>query len=217
MTNYQRLCEQLRALAETERHYLPLLSNASALLMAAMADLNWAGFYLMRGGQLVLGPFQGKVACIHIAVGKGVCGAAVAQRASCLVEDVHSFPGHIACDSASNAELVVPIFDGERVVGVLDLDSPSVGRFTAEDKAGLEDFVRTLESLMDMASLERFCLSTADSSVKDITEDTAVSTGKNMAEYIAGNTGKNMAEDTSHNMTKSMDSRAGESTVKEGL
>ncbi|MBO4885708.1 MAG: GAF domain-containing protein [Clostridia bacterium] len=140
MTNYNTICAQLRALAEEEKWFLPLLSNASALLWQSLPDLNWAGFYLVRGGQLVLGPFQGKTACIHIPAGKGVCGTAMAEDRTVLVPNVHEFPGHIACDSASNSEIVVPIRAGGRVVGVLDIDSPLLDRFDEEDRKGLEAF-----------------------------------------------------------------------------
>ena len=145
MTDYSLLSEQLRALTQGVPHFVANLANASALLWHSMEDLNWAGFYLMEGGQLVLGPFQGKTACIEIPVGKGVCGTAVAQRATQLVPDVHAFPGHIACDSASNSEIVVPIFKNGEVAAVLDIDSPSLGRFDEADKAGLEAFVKVLE------------------------------------------------------------------------
>ena len=145
MTDYTLLCSQLRALTEGVPHFVANLANASALLWHSMEDLNWAGFYLMEDGQLVLGPFQGKTACIEIPVGKGVCGTAVAQRATQLVPDVHAFPGHIACDSASNSEIVVPIFRNGEVAAVLDIDSPSLNRFDEADKAGLEQFVRVLE------------------------------------------------------------------------
>ena len=143
--DYTLLTAQLRAFAETDNWYVPLLSNAAALLYDALEDVNWAGFYLMRGGRLALGPFQGKVACIHIPVGKGVCGTAVAGDATQLVPDVHAFPGHIACDSASNSEIVVPIHRDGQVVAVLDIDSPSLNRFTEADRAGLEGFVRAIE------------------------------------------------------------------------
>lgn len=145
MTDYANLTAQLRALAEAEPWYVPLLSNASALLMETLPDLNWAGFYLLRENELVLGPFQGKVACIRIAPGRGVCGTALEKDETQLVPDVHAFPGHIACDSASNAEIVVPIHAGGRVRAVLDLDSPLPGRFTEADRAGLEAFVRAIE------------------------------------------------------------------------
>ena len=148
MTDYAMLASQLRALAEEENWYVPLLSNASALLIEALPSLNWAGFYLLRDGQLVLGPFQGKVACIHIAPGRGVCGTALAQDKTLLVPDVHAFPGHIACDGASESEIVVPIHAGGRVVAVLDLDSPRKGRFTEADKEGLEAFVAALEEVV---------------------------------------------------------------------
>ena len=145
MTDYTLLCSQLRALTEGVPHFVANLANASALLWHSMEDLNWAGFYLMEGGQLVLGPFQGKTACIEIPVGKGVCGTAAARRTTQLVPDVHAFPGHIACDSASNSEIVVPILKNGEVVAVLDIDSPSLNRFDETDRAGLEQFVRVLE------------------------------------------------------------------------
>ena len=147
--NYDLLCAQLRAFAEADPWYVPLMSNAAALLFDSLEDVNWAGFYLMRGGRLVLGPFAGKVACIHIAVGKGVCGTAVAEERTQLVPDVHAFPGHIACDSASRSEIVVPIFRDGRVAAVLDIDSPIPGRFTEADRAGLEAFARALEETFE--------------------------------------------------------------------
>ena len=149
--DYDLLCAQLKGLAEADGWYVPLLSNAAALLYDALADVNWAGFYLMRDGRLVLGPFQGKVACIHIPAGKGVCGTAAARDETLRVPDVHAFPGHIACDSASNSEIVVPIHSGGRVVGVLDIDSPIPDRFSAADQAGLEAFVRALEERVAFA------------------------------------------------------------------
>lgn len=145
MTDYDLLVTQLEALISGVTHFIANLSNASALLYDALDDLNWAGFYLMEGGQLVLGPFQGKPACIEIQVGRGVCGTAVAEERTQLVYDVHRFPGHIACDSASNSEIVVPIHAGGKIVAVLDIDSPSIGRFTDTDKAGLERYVKVLE------------------------------------------------------------------------
>ena len=145
MTNYPQIHAQLDALTAKTPHFIANLANASALLYQSMEDLNWAGFYLMEGGKLVLGPFQGKTACIEIAVGKGVCGTAVAENKTQLVEDVHQFPGHIACDCASNSEIVVPIRKDGQVVGVLDMDSPVFSRFDQEDQTGLEEFVRILE------------------------------------------------------------------------
>ena len=144
---YDLLCSQLEEFLLEESWYASALSNASALLMDSLPYLNWAGFYLMRGGQLVVGPFQGKPACIHISVGKGVCGTAAERNETILVEDVHDFPGHIACDSASNSEIVVPIHGREdsSVIAVLDIDSPELARFTSEDKDGLERFVSILE------------------------------------------------------------------------
>ena len=143
---YALLRSQLTALADDTLPQVSNLANASALIYDALSDLNWAGFYLMLGGELVLGPFQGKTACTRIAVGKGVCGTAVAENAIQLVPDVHAFPGHIACDSASNSEIVLPIHapDGT-VAAVLDIDSPLLARFDQEDAAGLQSLVEILE------------------------------------------------------------------------
>lgn len=145
MTDYVTLNAQLSALVGGVPHQIANLANAAALLYHTLDGLNWAGFYLLEGDTLVLGPFQGKPACIEIPVGRGVCGTAAAEDKTQLVRDVHQFPGHIACDSASNSEIVVPIHADGNVVGVLDLDSPQVGRFRPEDQAGLEEFVRILE------------------------------------------------------------------------
>ncbi len=146
MTDYKLLNQQLESLIEGVPHFIANLANASALLYNSLEELNWAGFYLMEDGKLVLGPFQGKPACIEIQVGKGVCGTAVQKRQTILVKNVHEFEGHIACDSASNSEIVVPIFCGEKVVGVLDIDSPKLCRFDENDKNGLEEFVKILEN-----------------------------------------------------------------------
>ena len=197
MTDYGLLAKQIVSLAEVDAHWLPVLSNASALLWDALDDINWAGFYLvdpvtvtraelgagsgvepdaapgaeldagsgvesgaapsayeLRTPELRLGPFQGKVACVRIPFGRGVCGTAAETKTSQLVEDVHQFPGHIACDSASNSEVVVPIVKDNQVVGVLDIDSPSVARFTQEDLTGLEQVVKALESC---ANFSDFC------------------------------------------------------------
>ena len=143
--DYTLLCAQLRSFAEADGWYVPLLANAAALLYEAMDDVNWAGFYVMRDGRLVLGPFQGQAACIHIPLGKGVCGTAAGRDETLLVPDVHAFAGHIACDSASNSEIVVPIHSEGQVVGVLDIDSPVLNRFTEADREGLEAFVKALE------------------------------------------------------------------------
>lgn len=145
VTDYKTLCAGLEALIDGVPHRIANLANASALLYETLDDLNWAGFYWMEDGKLVLGPFQGKPACIEIAVGRGVCGTAVQENRTQLVPDVHRFPGHIACDSASNSEIVVPIRKDGIVIGVLDIDSPSLGRFTEDDRGGLEAFVRILE------------------------------------------------------------------------
>lgn len=146
MTDYETLNAQLSALVGGVPHQIANLANAAALLYHTLDGLNWAGFYLLEGDTLVLGPFQGKPACIEIPVGRGVCGTAVAEDKTQLVRDVHQFPGHIACDSASNSEIVVPIHADGKVVGVLDLDSPRIGRFTEEDQAGLEEIARILET-----------------------------------------------------------------------
>lgn len=193
MADYGLLAKQIVSLAEVDAHWLPVLSNAAALLWDALDDINWAGFYLvdpvtvtgaeldagsgaepgagsgvepdavpsadpsaheLRTPELRLGPFQGKVACVRIPFGRGVCGTAAETKTSQLVEDVHQFPGHIACDSASNSEVVVPIVKDNQVVGVLDIDSPSVARFTQEDLTGLEQVVKALESC---ANFSDFC------------------------------------------------------------
>ena len=195
MTDYGLLAKQIVSLAEVDAHWLPVLSNAAALLWDALDDINWVGFYLVdpvtvtraepdagsgvepgaslepdagsgveqdaapsahepRTPELRLGPFQGKVACVRIPFGRGVCGTAAATKTSQLVEDVHQFPGHIACDSASNSEVVVPIFKDDQVVGVLDIDSPNVARFTQEDLAGLEQVVKALENCTNFSD---FC------------------------------------------------------------
>ena len=193
MADYGLLAKQIVSLAEVDAHWLPVLSNAAALLWDALDDINWVGFYLvdpvtvsgaepstgpsaapgaepdaalgaepgeapsdheLRTPELRLGPFQGKVACVRIPFGRGVCGTAAATKTSQLVEDVHQFPGHIACDSASNSEVVVPIFKDDQVVGVLDIDSPNVARFTQEDLAGLEQVVKALENCTNFSD---FC------------------------------------------------------------
>ena len=138
MTDYEALCMKLTGLLDGVPHRIANLANASALIYESLEDLNWAGFYLLEGESLVLGPFQGKPACIEIPLGRGVCGTAAQTGQTQLVPDVHLFPGHIACDSASNSEIVVPLRVDGKVVGVLDLDSPWPGRFTVEDQAGLE-------------------------------------------------------------------------------
>ncbi len=135
---YQEMAESLAALLHGERDPVANAANTAALLFMVMPALNWAGFYFLRGAELVLGPFQGKPACVRIPVGRGVCGTAVAGRQSVLVEDVHDFPGHIACDAASRSELVVPLIRDGAVLGVIDLDSPEPARFDADDRAGIE-------------------------------------------------------------------------------
>ena len=148
-TNYTALVQGLEALTGDIPYETANLANAAALLWEHLADINWAGFYKMVEGKLVLGPFQGKTACIVIPVGRGVCGTAVAENATQLVYDVHQFPGHIACDSASNSEIVVPLYVHGKIWGVLDIDSPYVGRFTEADKQGLERFASVLEHCLE--------------------------------------------------------------------
>lgn len=147
--DYSLLAAQLTALTEDVPYEIANLSNASALLWENLPDINWAGFYKMEGGILVLYPFQGKPACIRIPVGRGVCGTAVEKNQVQLVYDVHQFPGHIACDSASNSEIVLPIHVNGEIWGVLDIDSPFIGRFTEEDRIGLQKFVDVLEAVLE--------------------------------------------------------------------
>lgn len=144
-TDYHSLCKQLHALIDGVPYRIANLSNAAALLWQNLPDINWAGFYIMEEGKLILGPFQGKPACIAIPIGKGVCGTAVAEERTQLVPDVHAFPGHIACDGASNSEIVVPIHVQGTIWGVLDIDSPLLNRFSQEDQSGLEAFVQVLQ------------------------------------------------------------------------
>jgi len=144
--NYQILADQVREIIRTEPWYAAALSNISALIMSSVPDLNWAGFYLMREGRLTVGPFQGKPACIHIPVGKGVCGTAVETDSTQIVPDVHLFPGHIACDGDSASELVIPLHGSGGVVGVMDLDSPLKNRFSQADADGLKEIARILEN-----------------------------------------------------------------------
>ncbi|WP_261881549.1 GAF domain-containing protein [Vibrio pelagius] len=147
--HYRRLTKQAVALIESETDMIANLSNISALLSMELDDLNWAGFYLMKGDELVLGPFQGKPACVRIPVGRGVCGTAVATNSVQRIYDVHEFEGHIACDAASNSEIVIPFsIDGE-IAGVLDIDSPNVGRFSEIDEEGLVFFMAEVEKLLN--------------------------------------------------------------------
>ena len=146
---YALLAAQLEALLADERDFVANAAQFSAFLFHELGDLNWAGFYLNKGEQLVLGPFQGKVACVRIPFGRGVCGAAASSRQTQRVEDVHAFPGHIACDSASNSELVVPLVKDGRLIGVLDLDSPLLARFTEQDQAGIEALAQVFLRLSD--------------------------------------------------------------------
>ncbi len=144
MTDYKDLCLKLESLIGGVPHLTANLANASALLYSELPELNWAGFYLLDGDKLVLNAFQGKVACIEIPLSKGVCGAAASQGKTLVVPDVHAFSGHIACDSASNSEIVVPLIVSDRLFGVLDIDSPSFNRFDENDRAGLEKFAKIL-------------------------------------------------------------------------
>lgn len=146
MTDYIALNDTLRSLVGGVPHRIANLANAAALLWEQLERINWAGFYLLEGETLVLGPFQGKPACIEIPMGRGVCGSAAAERRTLLVPDVHKFSGHIACDSASNSEIVIPLFCDGALIGVLDIDSPYYSRFDERDREGLEEFARIIES-----------------------------------------------------------------------
>jgi GAF domain-containing protein len=146
---YAELSRDLAALLSGERDLIANAANTAALVYDALPGLNWAGFYLYKSGELVLGPFQGKPACVRIAIGRGVCGTAAARRETVLVEDVHAFPGHIACDSASNSEVVVPLVKGGELLGVLDLDSPNLARFTAADARGVERLAQIFIDSLD--------------------------------------------------------------------
>lgn len=150
--DWQTIHAQARALVEGERDATANAANLAALLFGALPDINWAGFYLLKQGELVLGPFQGRPACVRIALGKGVCGTAALRRETIVVDDVHAFPGHIACDSASNAEIVVPLVRDGAVLGVLDVDSPRFARFDADDRAGLEAIAALYLEASDLAS-----------------------------------------------------------------
>jgi GAF domain-containing protein len=143
---YTLLNQQAMAIIDSEYDLIANMANISALLFNQLSDVNWAGFYLYKENQLVLGPFQGQVACIRIPMGKGVCGTAAEQRQTLCVEDVHEFDGHIACDSASNSEIVIPIVINDRLIGVLDIDSPVFSRFDHDDKQGLERLVKMFEA-----------------------------------------------------------------------
>lgn len=145
MTDYKLLCEKLEALVGGVPHKIANLANAAALLYESLEGINWAGFYLLEGDTLILGPFMGKPACIEIPMGRGVCGASAASGKTQLVPNVHEFPGHIACDSASNSEIVVPLFCEGAVIGVLDIDSPYYSRFDERDRIGLEEFAKIIE------------------------------------------------------------------------
>ncbi len=146
--NYSELARQLQALMEGVPYRISNLSNASALLWQTMPEINWVGFYKLMDGKLVLGPFQGKPACIEIPVGRGVCGTAAQRAETVRVNDVHAFPGHIACDSASNSEIVLPIFSGGTLWGVLDIDSPFLNRFTEADEKGLKEITALLNQMI---------------------------------------------------------------------
>jgi len=149
---YDQLAAQLSSLLAGERDLIANAANFSSLVFHSLPDLNWAGFYFLKNDELVLGPFQGKPACVRIAVGQGVCGAAARSCVTTIVPDVHEFPGHIACDSASNSEIVVPLMKGERLIGVFDLDSPIVGRFDEEDGIGLNRLVSVLIESSELAT-----------------------------------------------------------------
>lgn len=141
---YSQLAKSLTALIGEEREFLPNMSNMASLLFFSLKDINWSGFYLIKNKELLLGPFQGKPACVRIPMGKGVCGSSAVNKSTIIVEDVNNFPGHIACDVDSRSEIVIPLFKGEALIGVLDIDSPILARFDEEDKKGLEHLVHIL-------------------------------------------------------------------------
>ena len=147
--NYKLMVQTVKAFLHGEPNIIANLSNTSAIINEYVKDINWAGFYLMEDGALVLGPFQGKPACIRIPVGHGVCGTAVECQETIVVEDVHQFPGHIACDAASNSEIVIPVMKNGEVFGVLDIDSPKLGRFTDLEKKYLEEIVAVIEASLE--------------------------------------------------------------------
>ena len=153
MTDYELMVEQAEQIISAESHYVAALSNISALLFESLDRINWAGFYLMDRGSLLVGPFQGKTACIRIEIGKGVCGTAVKENRIQRVADVHSFPGHIACDSASRSEIVLPLHNNEKIVGVLDIDSPDPDRFSEADEKGLEVLAEKIGEKVDFTGL----------------------------------------------------------------
>lgn len=153
---YAEMNRDFQALMTGETSFLATLANTSALLFERLSDVNWTGFYLLEGETLILGPFQGKIACVRIPVGRGVCGSAVAQKKVLRVDDVHAFDGHIACDSASNAEIVLPLVVEDRVIGVLDIDSTAFNRFTEEDEEGLRQLVKLLENVLAMTDYKKF-------------------------------------------------------------
>lgn len=150
-TNYLMLTKQLKSLIEDERHLIAILSNTSALINDHLDQVNWVGFYLIEDNELILGPFQGHPACVHIEIGKGVCGTAVSEDATQRVSDVHQFPGHIACDANSKSEIVIPIHVNDKIIGVLDIDAPIKDRFTWDDQEGLEQVVQILEKQLNQS------------------------------------------------------------------
>lgn len=152
-TDYGLVYEQAAEIIRTEPHYVAALSNISALLFQSMEGINWAGFYLMDRGSLVVGPFQGKTACIRIGIGRGVCGTAVRERRILRVADVHAFPDHIACDASSRSEIVLPVWNNGRITGVLDIDSPLPDRFAQEDEEGLSGIVQLIGREVDFSGL----------------------------------------------------------------
>ncbi|MHB7942956.1 GAF domain-containing protein [Staphylococcus capitis] len=150
-TNYLMLTKQLKSLIEDEHHLIAILSNTSALINDHLDQVNWVGFYLIEDDELILGPFQGHPACVHIEIGKGVCGTAVSEDATQRVSDVHQFPGHIACDANSKSEIVIPIHVNDKIIGVLDIDAPIKDRFTWDDQEGLEQVVQILEKQLNQS------------------------------------------------------------------
>ena len=215
MTDYGMLAKQAGAILAEEAWYVAAMSNLSALLMDSLPDMNWAGFYLLKEGRLTVGPFQGKPACVHIEPGKGVCGTALLQDRTIVVPDVHAFPGHIACDSASLSEIVVPIRDSEgKVLGVLDIDSPEEARFTEEDRDGLEQLVRILEK-MRRRIVRRGHLHTAelvDLHILFVDADTLLS-----EEYRARVIDEDDKDEDQHERQENNDRQAGKKHIQEAF
>lgn len=203
---YRLLKTQLQGLADGVTDLTANLANISALLNQALTDINWVGFYIMKNGRLVLGPFQGKPACTEIPVGSGVCGTAAARDEIMLVKNVHEFPGHIACDSVSQSEIVIPIHKGADIIGVLDIDSPMIGRFDGEDQEGLSELMQTLEDLVNDGKEDVLKVS-AEDHAKDRTEVLTEGSAKDRMEILTEGPAKDRLEILNDRIKKFIDDR----------